>query len=45
MHTNVNELHGIVEYLRNRRAESHIVKYADYDLLAARRLGILFSDL
>ena len=34
MHTKVNELHGIIEYLKKRHAESDIVKYADYDLLA-----------
>ena len=34
MHTKVNELHSIVEYLRRRHAESDIVKYADYEVLA-----------
>jgi len=34
MHTKVNELHSIVEYLKKRHAEADIVKYADYDVLA-----------
>jgi hypothetical protein len=34
MHSKVNELYGIVEYLKKRHAESDIVKYADYEVLA-----------
>ena len=34
MHTKVNELFSIVEYLRRRHDEADIVKYADYDVLA-----------
>ncbi len=33
MHTKVNELHSIIDYLKNRHEEADIVKYADYDLL------------
>jgi len=34
MHTKVNELHSIIEYLKTRHGESDIVKYADYAVLA-----------
>ena len=34
MHTKVNELYSIVEYLRRRHDEAAAVKYADYDVLA-----------
>lgn len=33
MHTKVNELYSIVEYLRRRHDEASTVKYADYDVL------------
>ena len=34
MHTKVNELFSIVEYLRRRHDEASTVKYADYEVLA-----------
>ena len=34
MHTKVNELFSVVEYLRKRHSDSDIVKYADYEVLA-----------
>lgn len=34
MHTKVNELYSVVEYLRRRHDEAAIVKYADYDVLS-----------
>lgn len=34
MHTKVNELYSIVEYLRRRHDEASTVKYADYEVLA-----------
>jgi len=34
MHTKVNELFSVVEYLRRRHDEAGIVRYADYEVLA-----------
>lgn len=34
MHTKVNELFSVVEYLKRRHRESEIVAYADYEVLA-----------
>jgi len=34
MHTKVNELYTLVEYLKKRHDESDVVKYADYEVLS-----------
>ena len=34
MHTKVNELFSVVEYLRKRHSDSDIVKYSHYEVLA-----------
>jgi hypothetical protein len=34
MHSKVDELHNVIENLKQRHEESDIVKYADYDVLA-----------